>query len=203
MKITMVNSPRPRRRRLAPAQCARFRLEAAENAAGIHESSHAAADLSHYGLAVALEVLALEEAAKAQVLGMMFMAFTFGLSPDYSEALLESVIEKKHTIRHWFASFQIFKQEIRHSADADPIHLFSFDPDLDSRIAGSTDWLGDAESLKQNGLYVDPRKGWTPSRLGRPDYDRAVAIVEPNVSLTLKQARTLVSSFRQPRVRRR
>jgi AbiV family abortive infection protein len=168
----------------------------------MHESSHAAAQLSRFGVAVALEVLALEEAAKAQVLGMMLMASAFGLSPDYSEALLESVIEKKHGIRHLFASFQIFKQELKRSADADPTHLLSFDPDLDRRIAESTDWLSDAESLKQNGLYVDPRKGWTPSRLGRPDYDRAAAIVEPYVSLTLNQARNLTSSFRQPRLRR-
>jgi AbiV family abortive infection protein len=188
---------KPRRLLLpSPSVCRTRSIDAAKNAGALRDIATAAASLGHYGAAVALEILALEETAKAQALGMRAMLATLR-DIDIPTDGLEDVLQREHTVRHRFAAWQLFNQElVRISREQFENQLRQGPPDeridvyqaATAAVFKKSRWLLKAERLKQRGMYVDPHRGTIPSRLGRADYEEAVAIVEPYVTLTLQQA---------------
>jgi AbiV family abortive infection protein len=161
--------------------------------------------LGHYGAAVALEILALEEAAKAQALGMRVIIASFDF--EMPTKGLEDVLQRGHTVRHRFAAWQLLQQEavrisreqfehqLRHGPPEQRIDVYQA---ATAAVLKKKRWLDKADGRKQIGLYVDPHGGTTPSRIGHADYEEAVAVVEPYVSLTLQQTGLLP----QPKQRR-
>jgi AbiV family abortive infection protein len=152
--------------------------------------------MGHYGAAVALEILALEEAAKAQALGMRAMLASLNGIHVPTEGL-EDVLQREHTVRHRFAAWQLLQQElVRISREQFEHQLRKGPPEqrIDVYLAATEAvlkkklWLDRAERRKQRGIYVDAHSGTTPSQTGRADYVEAVAVVEPYVTLTLQQA---------------
>jgi AbiV family abortive infection protein len=179
-----------------PQVCRKRSIDAAKNAGALRDVATAAASLGHYGAAVALEILALEEAAKAQALGMRARLATL-LGIDIPIEELEDVLQREHTVRHRFAAWQLlqhelvrisqeqFERQLSHGPPSQRIDVYEA---ATAAVLRKKRWLNKAERLKQRGIYVDPHSGTIPSRLGRADYNEAVAIVEPYVTLTLQQA---------------
>jgi AbiV family abortive infection protein len=178
-----------------PQVCRKRCIDAAKNSGALRDVATAAANLGHYGAAVALEILALEEAAKAQALGMRAMLATLHDIEVPTEGL-QDVLQREHTVRHRFAAWQLFNRElVRITMDQFEQQLTQGPPAqrIDAYRAAAaavlkkSRWLKKADGLKKRGLYVDPHGGTIPARLGRADYDEAVAIVEPYVTTTLQQ----------------
>jgi AbiV family abortive infection protein len=187
---------KPRRLSLpTPRVCRKRSIDAARNAGALRDVATAAASLGHYGAAVALEILALEEAAKAQALGMRAMLATLQ-DIDIPTEGLEDVLQREHPVRHRFAAWQLlnrelvritvdqFEQQLTQGPPAQRIDAYQA---ATAAVLKKSRWLKKADGLKKRGLYVDPHGGTIPARLGRADYDEAVAIVEPYVTTTLQQ----------------
>jgi AbiV family abortive infection protein len=161
----------------------------------LRDIATAAAGLGHYGAAVALEIPALEEAAKAQALGMRAMLATLDDIEVPTDGL-QDVLQREHTVRHRFAAWQLlnrelvritmdqFEQQLTQGPPARRIDVYRA---AAAAVLKKSRWLKKADGLKKRGLYVDPHGGTTPARTGRADYDEAVAIVEPYVTTTLQQ----------------
>jgi len=110
---------------------------------------------------------------------------------------LEDVLQREHTIRHRFAAWQMLQQEavriseqhirqrLRDGPGAPRIDVFQA---ATAAVLRKKQWLDRADGLKQRGLYVDAHGGSLPSKITRADYDEALSIVEPYVTLTLQQA---------------
>ena len=163
-------------------------FEAAENARVLHGVAKAAAAISSYGPAVALEVLALEEAAKAQALRMCWRLSLVGeafVDPDRLGERLEDVLQRDHIERHRFAAWhQGISDLLRQAGATDEARRLSHD----RKHLPKYEWLYRAERLKQRGLYVDPHAGTSPSDVTRADYRDATAMVEPYVTATVRAA---------------
>jgi AbiV family abortive infection protein len=173
---------------------ARFSIEAARNAGVLLDVAAAAARQQAHGLAVALSVLALEEAAKAQGLGMMVWASTLDPGIAYPTAGLKDVaLRRDHTVRHRFAAWQKTMQAIVqiYGERRDLVRArkeLELELEAARRVASQTKWLHRADRLKQQGLYVELPANTMPIELTRADYDEALAIIEPYVTLTRRQA---------------
>lgn len=171
---------------------AKFAIEAARNAAVLRDVATAAAEKRHYGVATALEVLALEEAAKSQALGTIVL--TSIVSPDSDDnAMFDRLMRKSHRNRHEMAAWQGVIDELvdivlRSGVPIDQVDRTMRDEAF-LRTAARTEWLRRrADAQKQRGLYVDLDARTTPSELTRADYEEAVGFVEPYVTMTLQQA---------------
>jgi len=188
---------KPRRLLLpTPEVCRKRCIDAAQNAGALRDIATAAASLGHYGAAVALEILALEEAAKAQALGMRAMLATLEDIEVPTEGL-QDVLQRKHTVRHRFAAWQLLNRELvrismeqfeHQLTQGPPAQRIDINQAATAAVLKKSRWLKKADGLKQRGFYVDPHGGTFPARLSRADYDEAVAIVEPYVTTTLQQA---------------
>lgn len=185
---------------------ATFSIEAARNAGALLEIAARAESDGHHGPAVALVVLALEEAAKAQALGMLVWASTLNPGIAYPTAGLEEVAMKRdHTVRHRFAAWQKTMKAIVEMAQ-ERTDLIRARKDLQLEleaaraVADQTEWLNRAEGLKQRGLYVDVPMNTMPVEVSHTDYEEAFAIVEPYVTMTRQQA-GLIATPQRPRRR--
>ena len=193
-----------------PRTCAKRALDAAINAGRLREVAEAAANLGHFGAAVALEVLALEEAAKARALRLAATLPITARGPIDAEsaeevtqlltALVEDVLRRDHSIRHWFAQFELHVRETERLRHNEAFRDFSERVRAaEAALEDKVRWLDRADDLKLQGLYVEPHNGSTPSKLNRSDYEEAVAVVEPFVAATLAQVRTLPAAARRQR----
>jgi AbiV family abortive infection protein len=90
-----------------PGTCGKYSIEAARNARDLRTVAAEAAKLEHFGAAVALEILALEEAAKGQALGMRAIFASLHPSIRVPGKGLEDVLQRRHGIRYRFAAWQI------------------------------------------------------------------------------------------------
>ena len=83
------------------------------------------------------------------------------LHPDIKYPIkgLEDVLQRKHSVRHGYAGYQLYTQAlVKMSAAGERGDLLKKAALL---IADQVDWLQKADDLKQRGLYVDPQGGST------------------------------------------
>lgn len=175
---------------LPPAEvCAEYSLEAANNAGRLRDVAGAAAELENFGVAVALLVLALEEAVKADLLTMRWKMELLHPGLDYLVKNPDVVTKRDHSVRHQVAARQVYASELYrlHASDMrdDAVEAAA------KAVAAQVDWLVKADRLKQGGLYVDPLLRSTPSTIARADYDTALSIVGPYVTASMHHAASL------------
>ena len=174
---------------LPPAEvCAEYSLEAANNAGRLRDVAATAAELDSFGVAVALLVLALEEAVKADLLTMRWKMELLHPGLDYLVKNPDVVTKRDHSVRHLVAARQIYANEVHRLHVGMPYEEIERAAEA---VSAKVDWLMNADRLKQAGLYVDPGQRSTPSKITRGDYDTALGIVGPYVTASMHHAGSL------------
>jgi AbiV family abortive infection protein len=174
--------------------CAEYSLEAANNAGRLRDVASAAADLQNFGVAVALLVLALEEAVKADLLTMRWKMALLQPGLDYLVKNPDVITKRTHSLRHLVAARQVFANELSR------LHAGGMRDEVVEEaaksVAAKVDWLINADRLKQSGLYVDALTRSTPSTIRGADYEVALAIVDPYVTASIRHAGSVPRSGR-------
>jgi len=184
-----------------PKTCVKYSVEAAKNARDLRAVAAEAVRLGHFGTAVSVEILALEEAAKAQALGMRAIFASLHPSIQVPVKGLEDVLQRRHGIRYRFAAWQIVQRrlvELSGETTGREVTML----EATTAVAKQLRWLRKADRLRERGFYVDPHSGKSPSEMTRDDYDEAAAITEPYVSVTLEQAGLVPPKTPEARSRR-
>ena len=130
-----------------------------------------------------MEILSLEESAKAQALGTAAWVGTLDPSINYPAEGLQSVLQHTHPPRYRFATWQMLMSELVR-ASHQGLAGAEAEAAATAAVLQRRQWLENAEKLRQDGLYVDPHSGSTPQKFTKGDYGEAVAVVRPYVNIT-------------------
>ena len=158
------------------------------NAESLLESAAISAERGNFGVAVALGILALEEAVKARALFGFLLARRTGAPFGLSDDTFRDVLFRKHALRHVLAFHQGMSNAL-HSALLGVLPHDEAGRQAIKRDLELARWLAEADRAKQRGLYVDHRNGkWAQPKDVRPEeWEATLTAVRPFVEETRRQ----------------
>lgn len=161
---------------------------AIRNAVNLFETAQGASQAGNFGAAVALAVLAVEEAAKGRALLGFALSNETGAPFALQDDQFRDLIYRSHPLRHAVALYQgLTAAGLNLLAGVGPDAAEARGQvDRDLRAAA---WLSKADRLKQRGLYTDfSDVGWSSPMHITPDrWDEAQAVVRPFLEEAVRQ----------------
>lgn len=159
------------------------------NAQSLYESAEAAADKGNVGVAIALTVLAVEEAVKARALFGLLLSSKIGRPFGLKARAFRDILYYKHAMRHALAVLQEMSDETRTALLTGAQPQDERGREALRRDVEMARWLTDANTAKLRGLYVDFRDGtWLQPKDVRPEeWERARAVARPFIEETRRQ----------------